>query len=152
MNETWCDFDMTKPRQLCSSLPVRLNKATLTDLCTQSPAGCVVSNAFDGFRSTQSPGPWRKEDARTKTCQIRYTFVRQLMWVDLSCFMSAPGTLSVVISLVLSVIWIRQTCQHSHLSEHTAGEITHMGIFFLLRRWYPLKTDVAVWAIIVFTF
>lgn len=35
------------------------------------------------------------------------------MWLDPSCFMSAPGTLSLVISLVLSAVWIEQVCLHT---------------------------------------
>lgn len=35
------------------------------------------------------------------------------MWLDPSCFMSAPGTLSLFISLVLTVSWIKLICLHT---------------------------------------
>lgn len=62
--------------------------------------------------------PWGKTQL-THTRQHKYThlhkdtLVHQLTWLDLSCFMSAPGTLSLVISPVLPVFWIKQVCLHT---------------------------------------
>ena len=63
-------------------------------------------------------GPWRKMElththSYSLIHQHKDTLVHPLMCLDLRCFMSAPGTLSVVISLVLSVSWIKQVCLHT---------------------------------------
>lgn len=64
------------------------------------------------------------------------TLVHQLMWCDLSHFMSALGTLSLVISGAPLVLDQAGLAAHSHLSVHSSDEITHTGIsavfFFLL--------------------
>lgn len=55
-------------------------------------------------------GPLRKMElthTHTHMHLHKDALVHQLLWLDLSCFMSAPGTLSLNISLVLSVFWIK---------------------------------------------
>lgn len=59
------------------------------------------------------PRSLSKDGAHTHTCQHKYALAHPFMWIDLSCFMSAARTLSLVISLVLSVFWIMQVCLHT---------------------------------------
>lgn len=120
MHDTWFDFNINRHQQLCTSQPGRLNKATLNALGTQTAAGFVcVLNTIDSLRRTR----WTKVPEErwsshthahsTNTHLHKDILVHQLMWLDPSCFMSAPGTLSLVISLVLSVFWIKQVCLHT---------------------------------------
>lgn len=57
------------------------------------------------------------------------TLVHQLLWCDLSCFMSASGTLSLNITLLLCVSWIEQVCLHTATS---LMRLFTLGFFFFL--------------------
>lgn len=144
------DFNINRHYLLCPSQHVRINKATSGCLWECEATFIVLSSKhyWQPQEYTPDQGPRGKVElthTHTNTHSNRnthfhkYTLVHGLMWLDPSRFMSAPGTLSLVISLVLTVFWIKQVCLHTATCLNTPlMRLFTLGIQRCVLVWFSL--------------
>lgn len=132
---------------------VRLNETMAacpwdTD-CIKAYSVCF-KHYWPSRENTIDQGPWGAMELTHMPVHFhKDTLVHQWMWLVVSRFMSAPGTLSLVISGAPCLLDHAGLPTHSHLSVHSSDEITQTGIsavflffvvvFACVLMWYSLN-------------